>query len=396
MPKKLTDAIVKALPSPAGGNRITYDTEVKGFGGRVTAHGGRAFILNYRTRSGLERRYTIGSYPDWSAVAARTEAKELKKGIDRGEDPLAAIQAERAAPTVADLCRRFEEEHLPKIRPSTRAGYEAQIANNILPALKHLKVADVTYSHIDALHRKITRRGTTYTANRTLAILSKMFSLAIKWQWRADNPAKGIERNQEVHRHRYLSADELARLTKALDEHRDQQAANIIRLLLLTGARRGEVLAARWDDLDLMAGIWVKPAGSTKQRTEHRVPLSAPARQLLAELHEQMADDAEFVFPGRDGGHRVNVGGNWQALRKAADIADVRLHDLRHTYASILASSGKSLLVIGALLGHSQAATTSKYAHLLDDTLREATESVGAIITGRPSGEIGPIRKGGK
>jgi integrase len=134
---------------------------------------------------------------------------------------------------------RFAEEHLPKKRPSTQRDYQSSIARHILPELKHLKVTDVSYSDVDALHRKITKRGTPYHANRVLALLSKMFSQAIRWGWRADNPTKGIERNQEHKRQRYLSADELGRLTLALAEHDDQQAANIIRLLLLTGARRG-------------------------------------------------------------------------------------------------------------------------------------------------------------
>jgi hypothetical protein len=253
MAQKLTDTIVKNLPSPASGNRIEYDADVKGFGCRVTAAGARSFILNFRTRSGRERRFTIGQYPEWKVAAARHEAAEWKKRIDRGEDPLAEIEADRSAKTVADLCARFEAEHLPKTRPATVRDYKAIISRDILPALKHQKVAEVTFSDIDGLHRKITARGAPYVANRAVAVLSKMFSLAIKWQWRSDNPAKGVERNQETKRNRYLSGDELGRLTQVLATHEDQQAANIIRLLLLTGARRGEVQAARWDQLDLDA-----------------------------------------------------------------------------------------------------------------------------------------------
>ena len=159
------------------------------------------------------------------------------------------------------------------------------IAKRILPALGAIKVADVTFSDIDGLHRKITRGGTPIRANRVLALLSKMFSLAIKLQMRSDNPCRGVERNQENKRTRYLSADEISRLTAALAAHEDQQAANIVRLLLLTGARLNEVQSATWDQFDIERGIWTKPGATTKQKTEHRVPLSAPARQLLAELH---------------------------------------------------------------------------------------------------------------
>lgn len=222
-----------------------------------------------------------------------------------------------------------------------------------------------------------------------------MFTLAIKWDWRTDNPVRGIERNNEEKRERYLNADELARLTVALAEHDDQQAANIFRVLLLTGACKGEVLAARWDQMDLTAGIWSKPSASTKQGKPHRVPLSAPARQLLSGLRENAAMGAECVFPGRGKNpHRTDVNGNWTRLIKAASITDARVHDLRHTYASLLASAGLSLPIIGALLGHTQPATTARYAHLLDDPLKQATEHVGAILSGQPSAEIVPIRAG--
>lgn len=417
MAEKLTDTVVKALAVPEKGNRITYDSEIKGFGCRITAAGGRAFILNYRTRSGRERRYTIGSFPDWKTGVARTEAGELKKRIDRGEDPMADVEADRTAKTVADLCQRFEEEHLPKTRPATVRDYKSLIKNEIKPALKNFKVADVTFSDVDDLHRKITKRGAPYVANRVVAVLSKMFSLGIKWGWRADNPAKGIERNQEEKRHRYLSGKELAALTAALVEHGDQQAANIVRLLLLTGARRGEVQAMRWADLELDEGVWTKPGATTKQKTLHRVPLSAPARQLLVAIRtaaENAAKDkkrprpvSEYVFPGKGGiGHRLEIKHQWAELCKAADIVirktrkddkgreiivatpSARLHDLRHTYASVLASAGLSLPVIGALLGHTQPATTARYAHLFDDPLRAATERAAAIVTGKPSADV--------
>jgi integrase len=206
-----------------------------------------------------------------------------------------AIRADREAPSLADLCARFEDEHLPKKRPKTAADYRALVENLILPRLRHHKVSEIGFADVDALHRKITKDGAPYQANRTVAVLSKMFNLAIKWGWRTDNPAKGVERNQEIKRERYLSSEELARLSDALAEYSDQQAANIIRLLLLTGARSGEVRAMRWEYLDLENGVWTKPGATTKQATLHRVPLSAPARQLLAVLSREANDDAEFV-----------------------------------------------------------------------------------------------------
>ncbi len=393
MAQKLTDSVVKNLPLPTDGNRIEYDSEVKGFGCRVTAAGARSFVLNYRTKAGRERRYTIGQFPTWKVAAAKAEAAELRKRVDRGEDPLGDIAAVRLAPTVADLCRRFEGEHFPRLRPGTRADYKSLIDRHILPALKNQKVADVSFSDIDALHRKITKDA-PYRANRAVAVMSKMFALAIHWKYRSDNPTKAIERNQEVKRQRYLSGDELVRLSLVLAEHDDQEAANILRLLLLTGARRGEVLGMRWDQLDLNAGVWTKPGSMTKQKTEHRVPLSAPARLLLVELRATAEEDAEYVFPGPGvTGHRVVLKRDWAVICRAAGIAEARVHDLRHTYASVLASAGLSLPVIGALLGHSQPATTARYSHLFDDPLREATERVGAIVLGKNTAEIVPFSK---
>jgi integrase len=180
-----------------------------------------------------------------------------------------------------------------------------------------------------------------------IALTSKLCSLAMQWKWRADNPCRGIERNVESKRKRYLSAAELERLSKALAGHDDPDSADIFRLLLLTGARRGEVQAARWSDFDLETGIWTKPGATTKQRTEHIVPLNAPARQLIAGRERT---DSEYLFPGRHGGHRVELKSNWRRVCKAAGIGGLRIHDLRHSFASQLASAGVGLHVIGGLL----------------------------------------------
>jgi integrase len=391
MASRLTDAGIRALPIPVEGNRIFYDSAVTGLGVRVTAGGARSFVLNYRTRLGRERRYTIGSFPDWTVGAARAEAAELKRQVDRGGDPLGEIKAGRAAPTVADLCARFEAEHLPRKRPGTQTVYRQQIAAEIMPALGRLKVVDVTFADVDGLHRAITRRGRPIRANRVLSLLGGMLNLAIRWGWRTDTPARGVERNQEHKRRRYLSADELVRLTKALDECSDRQSADIIRTLLLTGARRGEVLQARWEDFDLTSGTWRKPGATTKQKTEHEVPLSSAAVQLLAGLRQRAAEGAEWVFPAADGLHRRDVARPWARLCKAADIRGARVHDLRHTYASVLASAGLSLPIIGQLLGHTTPTTTARYAHLFDDPLRAAAERAGAIITGAAPAEVVPL-----
>lgn len=394
---KLTDPIIKTLPLPARGNKIHWDDQVRGFGVRVTAAGAKSYILSYCTRAGRERRFTIGRHPDWKVTAARTEAAEWKRRVRSGEDPLADLEAERMAPTVADLCERFEAEHLPKKRASTQRDYRQQISKDILPTLRNHRVADLTFSDVDRLHRTISKRAPIH-ANRVVAMLSKMLSLAIKWGWCTDNPAKGIERNHEEKRERYLSGHELARLAAALAEHEDQQAANIFRLLLLTGARKGEVLTARWSQFDLQAGVWSKPASGTKQRKPHVVPLSAPARQLLRGLWESGDSAVTYVFPARRGGkeYRVAVNDNWRRICVTAGITDCRIHDMRHSFASILASSGMSLPIIGRMLGHSSPTTTARYSHLHDDPLRIAAERVGAVVSppsDGPQGGIVPLSK---
>ena len=397
----LTDAGVKRLPSPEKGSRVTYDTIVKGFGANVTAAGHRSFVLNYHTKAGRERRITLGEVGNWTVGAARIKARELKRQIEDGGDPLGDIEDARQAPTVWNLCDRFDEEHLvPKRRSSTVANYRLLIAKYIKPHFhKDRKVAEVSFEDVDALHRKISRDA-PYQANWCVAVLSKMFSLAVRWKMRDDNPCKGIEKNNEVRRQRYLSGDELTALTKALAAHADRQAANIIRLLLLTGARRGEILGMRWADLDLTAGVWSKPASSTKQGTDHVVPLSAPARMLLTEIRDaQLAQRrtlGAFVFPSiSKTGYVTDIKKSWASICKAAGISGLRIHDLRHSFASQLVSSGASLPLIGALLGHSNPMTTSRYAHLFQDPQRAAVERVAAIVdaAGKDAPEPTPFKK---
>jgi integrase len=416
MGEKLTDKLIEKLRPPARGNQITYDSEVGGFGVRVTAAGAKSFILNYRTRSGRERRFTIGPAGEggWKSGAARERAKDIKARIrsEAGYDPLGEIEAERDAPTVEQLCKRFLKEHAAKKRPATRDSYARSIDRHILPALKHRKVGEIVYADVDGLHRKVTEEAGPYAANRVVATLSKAFNLAIRWQWCTANPVRGVERNAEEKRKRYLSSDEVARLTEALGKHPDQQAANVVRMLLLTGARKGEVLSARWDQFDLVAGIWTKPSSETKQKRDHIVPISAPVRQLLADIRAAAQRRAEkkgrplspFVFPSRLGALR-DVKEDWAALCRSANITttkktasgrtivthSARIHDLRHTHASVLASAGFSLPMIGALLGHSQPATTSRYSHLHLDAQRKAAETAASIIA--PSGQGAEIVK---
>jgi integrase len=381
--ERLTDRLVRDLPRPSRGAAITYDAEVAGLGARVTAVGTRSFVLNY-VCLGRERRTTIGQFPSWSVTAARTEARTLRRKIDSGVDPMdereareAGAIADRTAPTINDLFNRYEAEHLPRKSPRAAADDRSMWRKLILPRMGTVKVAAVTPADVDALHAEVSKTR-PIRANRVIEVIRKAFNLAIRWGWRTGNPASGVNRNHEHKRTRYLSGAELIRLSEALAVHPEQVSASAIKLLMLTGARRTEVLAARWDMFDLDSGVWVKPSAHTKQRREHRVPLNTPARQLLLEL--RASSNGPFVFPGRGNGPLTEIKRTWAALCASAEIKDCRLHDLRHTYASILASAGLSLPIIGALLGHTQTQTTARYAHLLDDPLRAAAEHVGTTL----------------
>jgi len=333
--QRLDDKLVRKLTPPASGSRITYDGDVTGFGARITVAGARAFVLNYRTRAGRERRYTIGEFPAWSTVAARQFAGDLKTQIKQGHDPLQVLEEERAAPTIDRLCNRFTEERIPKLRPATADLYRLLIDGpktrpmrgeprkaafeGLRRAWGKRRVAEITASDVDEIHGRVSRSA-PYTANRLAALLSRLFNLAIKWGWRPDNPTKGLERNQEVKRQRFLKPQEIAALTAALAADQDQQAADIVRLLVLTGARRSEVLGMGWDQLELATGVWTKPGAATKQKTEHRVPLSAAAREVLAAL-AMGRPNSDWVFPGLgESGHRDGLKSAWPRICRSAGL----------------------------------------------------------------------------
>ena len=402
---KLTKAQIDALEYQGaklarGHSRdIRWDDKVSGLGVRIYPSGAKHFVLSYRIK-GCKRLFTIGKYGDpLTLTMAREKAGKLKGAIIDGEDPLRHRQEERGAPTVKKLAERYLTEHAERHkRPVSVRDDRAMIDKIILPRLGTRKVSDIAFTDIDALHARL--KATPYRANRVVALLSKMFSLAsTRWRdWTGldHNPAKGIERYPEEGRERYLSPSELGALTTALSSHPNQSIANAIRLLILTGARRMEVLAAKWDQFDLQEGVWVKPSAHTKQKREHRVPLSAPAVQLLIEMRNATEEgntaESEFVFRGGQGNnHLTGVKKAWKLICKEAGITGCRVHDLRHTYASILASSGLSLLIIGQLLGHTQQATTKRYAHLQDDPLREATNRVGALVDAAANGKTAEI-----
>jgi integrase len=265
------------------------------------------------------------------------------------------------------------------------------LRNYVRPALGSKRVESVRRRDIERLHQNL--KATPYRANRVLALLSKMFSLAVQWDWRADNPCRGIQKFHEEKRERWLKTDELRGLTGALDKSTNQRAADAVRLLILTGARKGEVLKAEWPQIDFERGVWTKPSAHTKQKRTEHVPLSAAALTLLQGMRER--DPAgRYLFPGDKPGQPLqDIKRFWAQICRETELEGVRIHDLRHTFASHLVSSGLSLELVGRLLGHTQAATTMRYAHLADDPLREAANRYGNIVTGEKTAEVLQLRQ---
>jgi integrase len=358
---------------------------------RVTPAGARAWCLNYRIKdTGRERRITIGDISAWPIPEAIKRAAELRREVDAGGDPLGSREQSREAPTVAQLVERFNEEALPSRAPRTQREYCAMFSGWIVPAIGKRKVADVQREDIERLHAKITGAGKERRANSVKSLCSTLFNTAITWKIISDNPVRNIKGNPEPGRERYLTAEEIERLVNVLEERRSRRPDSVdaITIAMLTGARRGELLTMRWNDLDLSEGVWVKPASSTKQGKLHRVPLSADAVAVLRRRQDErsvggkvirLRDD--FVFRGGNSKTATNrLERDWDIVRAAAGLEDVRFHDLRHSFASLLVGEGLSLPIIGKMLGHTQASTTNRYAHLADAPLRAAAEIVAGKI----------------
>jgi integrase len=377
--QKLTKSAVERL-SPADADYVIWDAELPGFGVRVKPSGVKSYVVQYRNRkTGTSRRKTLGQHgPLLTFHKARERARITLADALKGNDPIADDRAVRAAPTVKDLAADYLEQHaVPKKRPRSVENDRSMLDRIILPRLGSKKVSAVQMRDIHALH--VSMKETPYQGNRVLALISKMFSLAVKWGWRSDNPVKGIERYREERRERWLSDNELRRLLGALSDHPNQRAANAVRFQLLTGARIGEVLASRWSDIDMERGVWIKPSHHTKQKRTEHLPLSAPALALLSKMREQAGVSERFLFPGNSPDKPLQgIKKFWRGITEQVGLRDYRLHDNRHTHASHLVSSGLSLEIVGRLLGHTSPMTTKRYAHLADDPLRAATERFGS------------------
>ena len=387
---KLTKRFVESI-RPGAKELVVWDRDLPGFGLRVLPSGRKTYVLQYRSR-GLSRRLTMGMHGVLTPMEARAEAMRLLANIRQGADPAADRRAARGAANLVNLAARYLADHA-EIRKKPRSVAEDQrmLEKFILPGLGKRKVAEITRSDVARLHNSLRR--TPYQANRCLSVLRKAFDLAEDWGLRPEfsNPCRRVKRFPEPGRVRFLSEIELARLGEALREA--EEAASVppecisaFRLYILTGCRHDEIRLLKWAYVDLGRGVLNLPDSKTGPRTVH---LNAPAVKVLKSIERR----SEWVIPSpidssKPYGHLHR---SWRVIRRSAGLEDLRIHDLRHSFASIGAAQGQSLLVIGSLLGHKQITTTQKYAHLADDPVRAANERIGSLIAATMNGTEGEV-----
>ncbi len=363
---------------------VFWDRDLPGFGVRVYPSGVKVYVVQTRA-FGRSKRVAMGRHGTLTADEARKEAARIITRIKAGESPV--LEEPAAEPTVKELAERYQREYVAMhCKPATVSHYGLMLQKHIVPALGEFLVGEVERKHI--LEFQYGLSGMPTVANRTVDILVKMFNLAEDWGWRPPgrNPGRFVRRYKvEKHHERFLTPDELFRLGQALDAAPAEQlasahAAAAIRLLVLTGCRRNEILGLRWEDLDFDAGEMRLADSKTGARV---VPMPPPAAKVLAGLSR--VEGNPWVFPGRKKGTgQRNINDSWDRVRKRAGLDGVRLHDLRHSYASRALALGEGLPMIGELLGHRKVQTTARYAHLARDSVRASTakvaESIGADI----------------
>lgn len=403
---KLTQASVKAL-APRETRYVVFDDAMAGLGVRVEASGTKSYILEYRPAGGgrgaSKRRIVIGRAGPGGITCddARTAARRLLADVAHGKDPAQERSAAKREGALKEIADRWMDERVkPKRAARTATEYQAILDRHILPAWGKKKLRELTRPDVSKVHGSISKTAPTM-ANRVLAVVSSM------WGWSAreglcamaDNPAQLIERNREEGCERFLTPEELQRLGATLreaetvglpwpeDESKprkkhsrrsenrrtmiDARIVAAVRFLLLTGCRVSEVLRLRWADIDFGRGLLLLPVSKTGRRA---VVLSGAALEILEAQPREVG--SEYVFPGRDGGARADIKRPWAAICAHAGLDGLRIHDLRHSAASFAAGAGMSLPVIGALLGHSQPATTARYAHLANDPVRAAADAI--------------------
>ena len=377
---KITKRTVDAL-APSQQERVVWDDNITGFGVRVHPTGRKVYIVKYR-HEGRAVKATIGPHGPITPAAARARAAEIVTLARTGRDREGKTPRKAGGATMADLARHFMEEYAPgHLKSGTVALYRKIIGKRILPRLGKRRVADIGRADAAALHHDM--RSVPGHANRTLGVLSRMLTLAEVWEMRPEgvNPCRYVKKYPEHKRERFLSDDEYRRLGATLrDAEREgfasPAAIAAIRLLMLTGCRSGEILQLRWEHVDLDRGELRMPDSKTGARIVH---LGEPAIAVLRGI--ERSEDSPWVIPGQKrGAHLAFLHGPWYRIVERAGIGNLRIHDLRHSFASGGLLVGEGLPMIGKLLGHNKVQTTARYAHLANDPVKSAANRIASRI----------------
>lgn len=390
---RITKSFVEARPTPEGKPAFAWDDKVSGFGLKVMPSGKRKYVLKYRThggRAGRQRLLGLGTHGEITADQARALAQRALATVAEGGDPQATRQSIAAAPTLSDVWDRYERDHLPLKKPSTQRNYETIWNDRLKPTFGKLRVQEIRRGDVDAFHKGLS--DTPYQANRTLALLSKLMNLAEEWEWReGTNPCRHISKFRERARQCFLTVDEI-RAVRAIsaklveDKEITAHAASILLLLLLTGARSGELASAKWEWVDWDLQMIALPDSKSGAKT---IYLSKDAVAVLRD-QEARSKGQPYIYPGRSAGKHIhNLRKPWARICKEVGLEGVRVHDLRHTAASLALGSGTSLAIVGRLLGHTQVQTTLRYAHLDKDPALRAADLIGQLVRGTIAGEGG-------
>lgn len=387
-----TEKITKTAVDRLQPGDLLWDSEVAGFGCRCQTKG-KFYVLKSRDPGGKQRWITIGKHGDLAPDQARRQATKLRGEFAVGGDPAAERDADKQAKatTVAPMIERFLAEHADaKRKSSTATEYRRLTVKHILPVIGDKPVSKVTRPDIARLHHEM--RETPYLANRVLAVLSKFFNWAEANGYRSDgsNPCRHVGKFKEEKRERYLSEQELARVGGVLVAEAAAGTSPYIvaalRLLIFTGCRLREILTLRWQDVDAKNRVLRLPDSKTGAKV---IQLNAPALEVLSSL-PQVEGNPYVIVGEREGRHLINLEKPWYRIREVAGLNEVRLHDLRHSFASIAAGLGNSLVIIGGLLGHTQTQTTARYAHLSASPLQAANEAIGARLATAMAGGASP------
>lgn len=386
MPDIISGRVTKTAVDRLEANQMIRDTELRGFGVRRQL-GAPVYFLRKKIR-GRDRWMVIGQHgAPWTPETARREAQRLMGMIAAGQDP-AANKRTPDNPTIAQATELFMAEHGAMLKPTSREKYDILLRLHILPAVGHLRVGEFKRSDVQKFHAGLSKKAST--ANYCVAILSKLMSWCEERGLRPEqsNPCFRIKKYRETKRQRYLSREELAKLGEVLDQVAGQSEESLfataaIRLLLFTGARVSEILTLKWSYVDLERMMLLLPDSKTGQK---QIILNAPAADVLR-LLPRVAGNPHVIVGRRAGARLINLQKPWRRIRALAGIGDVRMHDIRHSFASVAAASRGSLPMIGRLLGHNHTQTTARYAHLADDPLRELNQEVGEQIARSMKGQ---------